>query len=240
MLFIRSTTSPSQKSRTFTNFFVFSLHEIAADLAIQATSKFLNDIRSTVGDDIFAKFLNLKTERSRAFVIDVLGSMSGEPHFAHLIKVNSVILRFSWKPLNQKSGKPRFYQQGQLKPIFKKKMQLLNFIHFFPYLIASFFYFISLFFCLFFFFLSLLFLIFHQMRLVRWKESPSSSFRIPWKRTQEHRSLTSLCLLATQVCSLTIWSITLSNKVRYPLFNFFVQAFCSLKVKDSPNQNDHH
>ena len=153
MLFIRSTTSPSQKSRTFTNFFVFSLHEIAADLAIQATSKFLNDIRSTVGDDIFAKFLNLKTERSRAFVIDVSGSMSGEPHFAHLIKVNSVILRFSWKPLNQKSGKPRFYQQGQLKPIFKKKMQLLNFIHFFPYLIASFFYFISLFFCLFFFFL---------------------------------------------------------------------------------------
>lgn len=205
MLFITSTTSPSQKSRTFTNFFVFSLHEIAADLAIQATSKFLNDIRSTVGDDIFAKFLNLKTERSLAFVIDVSGSMSGEPHFAHLIKVNSVILRFSWKPLHQKSGKPRFYQQGQLKPIFKKKMQLSNFIHFFfPYLIAFFFYFISLFFCLFFFFLSLLFLIFHQMRLVKWKESPSTSFRIPWKRTQEHRSLTSLCLLATQVCSLTI------------------------------------
>ena len=152
MLFIRSTTSPSQKSRTFTNFFVFSLHEIAADLAIQATSKFLNDIRSTVGDDIFAKFLNLKTERSLAFVIDVSGSMSGEPHFAHLIKVNSVILRFSRKALHQKSGKPRFHQQEQLKPIFKKKMQLSNFIHFFfPYLIASFFYFISLFFCLLFF-----------------------------------------------------------------------------------------
>ena len=112
--------------------------------------KFLNDIRSTVGDDIFAKFLNLKTERSLAFVIDVSGSMSGEPHFAHLTKVNSVILRFSWKPLHQKSGKPRFYQQGQLKPIFKKKMQISNFF-FFPYLIASFFYFISLFFCLFFF-----------------------------------------------------------------------------------------
>lgn len=164
MLFIRSTTSPSQKSRTFTNFFVFSLHEIAADLAIQATSKFLNDIRSTVGDDIFAKFLNLKTERSLAFVIDVSGSMSGEPHFAHLIKVNSVILRFSWKPLHQKSGKPRFYQQGQLKPIFKKKMQLSNF--FFPYLIASFFYFISLFFCLFFFLIIIIFN-FHQMRLVK-------------------------------------------------------------------------
>ena len=68
----------------------FSLHEIAADLAIHATSKFLNDIRSTVGDDIFAKFLNLKSEKSLALVIDVSGSMSGEPISSHLIKVNSV------------------------------------------------------------------------------------------------------------------------------------------------------
>ena len=56
----------------------FSLHKIAADLAIEATSIFLSDIRSTVGDDIFAKFLNLKSENSMALVIDVSGSMSGE------------------------------------------------------------------------------------------------------------------------------------------------------------------
>lgn len=58
--------------------FFFSLHKIAADLAIEATSIFLSDIRSTVGDDIFAKFLNLKSENSMALVIDVSGSMSGE------------------------------------------------------------------------------------------------------------------------------------------------------------------
>lgn len=56
----------------------FSLHKIAADFAIEATSIFLNDIRSTVGDDVFAKFLNLKSENSMALVIDVSGSMRGE------------------------------------------------------------------------------------------------------------------------------------------------------------------
>ena len=55
-----------------------SLHNIAADLAAEATSIFLSDIRSTVGDDIFAKFLNLKSENSMALVIDVSGSMSGK------------------------------------------------------------------------------------------------------------------------------------------------------------------
>ncbi|XP_068751662.1 von Willebrand factor A domain-containing protein 7-like [Montipora capricornis] len=55
-----------------------SLHTVAADLAVEATSIFLNDIRSTVGDDIFAKFLNLKSEKSLALVIDVSGSMSDE------------------------------------------------------------------------------------------------------------------------------------------------------------------
>ena len=56
----------------------FSLHKIAAAFAIDATSIFLNDIRSTVGDDVFAKFLNLKSENSMALVIDVSGSMRGE------------------------------------------------------------------------------------------------------------------------------------------------------------------
>ena len=55
-----------------------SLHKIAADLAAEATSIFLSDIRATVGDDIFAKFLNLKSENSMALVIDVSGSMSGK------------------------------------------------------------------------------------------------------------------------------------------------------------------
>lgn len=57
---------------------VFSLHKIAAAFAVEATSIFLNDIRSTVGDDVFAKFLNLKSENSMALVIDVSGSMRGE------------------------------------------------------------------------------------------------------------------------------------------------------------------
>ena len=55
-----------------------SLHKIAADMALEATSIFLNDVRSAVGDDTFAKFLNLKSENSMALVIDVSGSMSGE------------------------------------------------------------------------------------------------------------------------------------------------------------------
>jgi len=59
-------------------FFLCSLHNIAADIATEATSSFLGDIRSTVGDDTFAKFLNLKSENSLALVIDVSGSMSGE------------------------------------------------------------------------------------------------------------------------------------------------------------------
>ena len=46
-------------------------------MAIEATSIFLNDVRSAVGDDTFAKFLNLKSENSMALVIDVSGSMRG-------------------------------------------------------------------------------------------------------------------------------------------------------------------
>ena len=55
-----------------------SLHKVAADLALEATYLFLSDVRSTVGEDIFAKFLNLKSDESMALVIDVSGSMSGE------------------------------------------------------------------------------------------------------------------------------------------------------------------
>ena len=91
------------KKSNFHNFLCnFSLHEIAADLAIQATSKFLNDIRSTVGDDIFAKFSNLKSERSLALVIDVSGSMSGEPISSHLIKAILILLLCDLEPLAPK------------------------------------------------------------------------------------------------------------------------------------------
>ena len=47
-------------------------------MAFEATSIFLNDVRSAVGDDSFANFLNLKSEKTMALVIDVSGSMSGE------------------------------------------------------------------------------------------------------------------------------------------------------------------
>ena len=64
----------------------FSLHKVAADLAFEATYLFLSDIRSTVGDDIFAKFLNLNSDESMALVIDVSGSMSGESFAIKLLK----------------------------------------------------------------------------------------------------------------------------------------------------------
>lgn len=81
MLNIEHATKHSQINVLSLFFFFwlfFSLHKIAADFAVEATSIFLNDIRSTVGDDVFAKFLNLKSENSMALVIDVSGSMRGE------------------------------------------------------------------------------------------------------------------------------------------------------------------
>ena len=63
----------------------YSLHKIAADMAIEATSIFLSDVRSTVGDDKFAKFLNLNSANSMALVIDISGSMSGEPLFCSVV-----------------------------------------------------------------------------------------------------------------------------------------------------------
>ena len=62
----------------YTFFPFYSLHKVAADMAIEASSIFLNDVRSAVGDDIFARFLNLKSDKSMALVIDVSGSMRGE------------------------------------------------------------------------------------------------------------------------------------------------------------------
>lgn len=71
----------TEQTKRFINVSTFpflSLHKIAADMAFEATSIFLNDVRSAVGDDTFAKFLNLQSKKTMALVIDVSGSMSGE------------------------------------------------------------------------------------------------------------------------------------------------------------------
>jgi len=47
-------------------------------MAVEATHIFLSDVRSAVGDETFAKFLNLNSEKNLALVIDVSGSMRGE------------------------------------------------------------------------------------------------------------------------------------------------------------------
>lgn len=48
---------------------------MAAELAIQATKSFFDDLRSVVGDDRFARFLNLQAARTLSLVIDDTGSM---------------------------------------------------------------------------------------------------------------------------------------------------------------------
>ena len=55
--------------------FITRLHAVAADLAIKATKQFFEDIRSAVGDDMFARLLNLQAVRTLALVIDDTGSM---------------------------------------------------------------------------------------------------------------------------------------------------------------------
>ena len=50
---------------------------MAAEHAIEATKQFFEDLRTTVGDDIFARFLNLQALRTLALVIDDTGSMGG-------------------------------------------------------------------------------------------------------------------------------------------------------------------
>ncbi|XP_068697149.1 von Willebrand factor A domain-containing protein 7-like [Montipora foliosa] len=67
-----------------------NLHNIAADLAIEATSLFVTGIREAVGDVIFAKFLNMNSARSLALVIDVSGSMSDEINDVKRISINFV------------------------------------------------------------------------------------------------------------------------------------------------------
>ena len=52
-------------------------HTVAAEHAIEATKQFFEDLRTTVGDDVFTRFLNLQAVRTLALVIDDTGSMGG-------------------------------------------------------------------------------------------------------------------------------------------------------------------
>ena len=53
-------------------------HQPAARVAIKATKLFFDSIRTEVGDEKFAKFLNLEALRTLSFAIDTTGSMSGK------------------------------------------------------------------------------------------------------------------------------------------------------------------
>lgn len=56
--------------------FIFvRLHMMAAELAIEATKSFFDDLRSVIGDDRFARLLNLQAVRTLSLVIDDTGSM---------------------------------------------------------------------------------------------------------------------------------------------------------------------
>lgn len=69
---------------------VDSLHAVAAEHAIEATKQFFEELRSTVGDDIFARFLNLQAVRTLALVIDDTGSMGGRSYFSYFNSSNNL------------------------------------------------------------------------------------------------------------------------------------------------------
>ena len=60
------------------SFVAVRLHTVAAEHAIEATKDFFEDLRTTVGDDIFARFLDVQAARTLALVIDDTGSMGGK------------------------------------------------------------------------------------------------------------------------------------------------------------------
>jgi len=68
-------------------------------MAFEATSIFLNDVRSAVGDDIFAKFLNLQSKKTMALVIDVSGSMHDE-----IDDVKNISIEFVRQTLEKKGA----------------------------------------------------------------------------------------------------------------------------------------
>ena len=72
---------PPQKgcspANTFVSLSITRLHAIAAEVAIEATKVFFEDVRNVVGDEIFARFLDLQAVRTLVLVIDDTGSMGG-------------------------------------------------------------------------------------------------------------------------------------------------------------------
>lgn len=72
---------PPQKgcspANTFVSLSITRLHAIAAEVAIEATKVFFKDVRNVVGDEIFARFLDLLAVRTLVLVIDDTGSMGG-------------------------------------------------------------------------------------------------------------------------------------------------------------------
>ena len=64
-------------ANTFVSLSITRLHAIAAEVAIEATKVFFEDVRNVVGDEIFARFLDLLAVRTLVLVIDDTGSMGG-------------------------------------------------------------------------------------------------------------------------------------------------------------------
>jgi hypothetical protein len=62
----------------FILFYYNRQHQSAARVAIKATKLFFDGIRKDVGDQKFAKFLNMEALRTLSFAIDTTGSMSGK------------------------------------------------------------------------------------------------------------------------------------------------------------------
>ncbi|XP_069497129.1 von Willebrand factor A domain-containing protein 7-like isoform X2 [Ambystoma mexicanum] len=67
----KDTTSPAMSPQ-------FHLHQDAAKLAFTATIEVLQDIRESVDDALFVKFLDLEPPSTISFVIDTTGSMSND------------------------------------------------------------------------------------------------------------------------------------------------------------------
>lgn len=67
----KDTTSPAMSPQ-------HHLHQDAARLAVKATVEVLQDIRESVDDPLFVKFLDLEPPSTISFVIDTTGSMSGD------------------------------------------------------------------------------------------------------------------------------------------------------------------
>ena len=71
---------------------------MAAEYAVEATKQFFENLRATVGDKIFARFLNLQAVRTLALVIDDTGSMGGRANESVLCSSTSVKVKINRNP----------------------------------------------------------------------------------------------------------------------------------------------